>query len=87
VAAFIFRTGEIFGGEDDEIDSPVPKQARNQKRETLDSGKVEIEVGFEFFEEMLIKHPNFGRPPAAQAFYCIILLIFSELVSLFCRVV
>ena len=78
VTAFVGATREVFGGENGEVDRPVAQQTGEQKGEALEAGEVEFE-GREFFDEMAIEHPNFGWPPATQAFFASFLFIFNEL--------
>ncbi len=67
IAAFVFRSSEVIGGENGEVDGAVSKHAGDQEGQALETGQIQIEEEIEFCEEMLMKHPNFGRLSATQA--------------------
>lgn len=79
VAAFIPRSGEVFGGQNGEVDRPVTQEACNHQGQALHPSEVEAEGGIEFFDKMFFEHPNFGRHSAVQAFSSSFSLIFNEL--------
>jgi hypothetical protein len=79
VAAFVFGAGEIFGRQEGEVHGALSEQADDEQSEAFKAREVEIEVGIKLTEEMVVKHPNFGRRLAMQAFSRLISFIFNAL--------
>lgn len=78
IATLVGGTGVISGGKTGEVDGAVAQQTGKQKREAFEPGEIEFQ-GSEFFQEMMIKYPNFERPPALQVISAYLALNVSEL--------